>query len=255
MGGIACTPIQRLLQQPGLADARHEEDTSPAKRVEVKALHPPAGDAGASTSAAGRHGADDEKHMSRQDREKATERGNEDETEEVDGTNPGVGESGGKRKECPENGAMPMEKENHETLTERNTSSRKRERDEAVPPQLIPEEENGETGRQKKSNQDLVFLQRGEDQRRQPVQEKPTQRETDDDRIHHDISIDEADGGGDDEIEDQEDDSGEIVMNLDQVSGCQKMKFNIPGISQVKLKPRVAQTERLFAGSDGELFR
>merc|ERR1719180_764892 len=80
--------------------------------------------------------------------------------------------------------------------------------------------------------QDLILLQRGEDQRRQPVQEKPTPRETDDDRIHHDISIDEADGGGDDEIEDQEDDSGEIVMNLDQVSGCQKMKFNIPGISQ-----------------------
>ena len=239
MGGIACTPIQRLLQQPALADARHE-DTSPAKRVEVRALHP-AGDAGASTSAAGRHGAD-EKQSSRQDREKATERGNEDETEEVDRSNPGVGESGGKRKECPENGAMPMEKENHETLSERNTGSRKRERDETVLPQLVTEEENGETKTQKKSNQDLVFPQRGEDQRRQPVQEKPTQRETDDDRIHHDISIDEADGGGDDEIEDQEDDSGEIVMNLDQVSGCQKMKFNIPGISQVKLKPRVTQS-------------
>ena len=51
--------------------------------------------------------------------------------------------------------------------------------------------------------------------------------------LSNDVSIDEADGGG--ELFDDHDDtnSGEIVMNLDQVSGGQKMKFNIPGISQV----------------------
>ena len=254
MGGIACTPIQRLLQ-PGLAEAR-QKDASPAQRVEDRAL-PPAGDSGASTSAAGRHGAD-EKPMSRQDRGKTTERQNEDKIEGVDRINPCVVESGGRNKECPENGAMPMEKENlmqnHETLSERNTSSRKRERDEAVLPQLIPEEENGEVKMLEKINQDLASLHRDEEQRKQPVQERPPPRETDDDRIHHDISIDEADGGQD-EIEDQEDDSGEIVMNLDQVSGCQKMKFNIPGISQVKLKPIILQSDRLFAGSDSEFFR
>ena len=234
MGGIACTPIQRLLQ-PGLTEARQED--SAAQRVEARAL-PLAGDSGASTSAAGRHCAED-KPTSRQDQEKASERRNEDKTEEVDRTNPCLLESGGRNKECSENGTTLMEKllQNRDTLSKRNTSSRKRERDEnlVVLPQLIPEEENGETRMQKKSNQDLVLLHRDEEQRKQAVQEKPAPRDTDDDKIHHDISIDEADGGHD-EVEDQEDNSGEIVMNLDQVSGGQKMKFNIPGISQVLLK-------------------
>lgn len=236
MGGIACTPIQRLLQN-GLTEARQE--ASAPQRVEVRAP-PPAGDAGASTSAAGRHSAD-EKPMSRQDQEKATEMRSDNIREEVNRTNPCLIESGCRNKECSENEAMTMEKrlQNDETLSERSTSNRKRERDEneATLSQLIPEEENGEIRVHKKSNQGLVLLQREEEQKKQPVQEKPPPRETDDDKIHHDISIDEADGGQD-EVEDQEDNSGEIVMNLDQVSGGQKMKFNIPGISQVIKVPR-----------------
>ena len=59
-------------------------------------------------------------------------------------------------------------------------------------------------------------------------------REEEADRRPEEASIDEADGGGEGgEEEDSDTDSGEIVMNLDQVSGGQKMKFNIPGISQV----------------------
>ena len=59
-------------------------------------------------------------------------------------------------------------------------------------------------------------------------------REEESDRRPEEASIDEADGGGEGgEEEDSDTDSGEIVMNLDKVSGGQKMKFNIPGISQV----------------------
>ena len=66
MGGIACTPIQRLLQN-SLTEARQEASA-------------PAGDAGASTSAAGRLSAD-EKPMSRRDQEKATVMRSEDKRE------------------------------------------------------------------------------------------------------------------------------------------------------------------------------
>ena len=87
----------------------------------------------------------------------------------------------------------------------------------------------------KRSNNQEEIQRRDENQTKQLAQDKPPPREIDQALIHHhDISIDEADGAPED-IEDQEDDSGEIVMNLDQVSGGQKMKFNIPGISQVRL--------------------
>ena len=122
MGGIACTPIQRLLQN-GVTEARQEGSVQ--QRVEVRAL-PLTGDAGASTSAAGRHSAD-EKHISRRDQEKTIEIRSEDQTKEVNQPNLCLIESGGRDKECSENGAMSMEKrpQNHETLSERNTIGRK----------------------------------------------------------------------------------------------------------------------------------
>merc|ERR1711974_144496 len=105
-------------------------EASAAQRVEVRAL-PLVGDSGASTSAAGRNGSD-EKPMSGQDKEKASERRSEDKTEEVDRINPCPVESHGRNKEFSENGAKPMEKllQNHETLSGKNTNSKKRERDE-----------------------------------------------------------------------------------------------------------------------------
>ena len=81
MGGIACTPIQRLLQN-GPTEPRQEASAS--QMVQVRAL-PPARDAGASTSAAGRQ-CTDERRMSSQDQEEATEMC-EDKTEEVNHTN------------------------------------------------------------------------------------------------------------------------------------------------------------------------
>ena len=218
MGGIACTPIQRLLQ-PGVAEARQD-----INRVDVMP-QPSMTDAGATTSAAGRP-CDDEKPITKGQDLATKRRSKEGKREGGKETNPCLeGDSMTKEFLVPE-ATMSMEKEiimqNHETMSDINARKRERCKNLRVLPPLVTGEQNG--GKvQKRSNQDRVEEQ---------MKQQPRLREIEDDRVHHDISIDEADGGQE-ELGDQEDDGGEIVMNLDQVSGGQKMKFNIPGISQV----------------------
>ena len=122
MGGIACTPIQRLLQ-PGVAEARQD-----INRVDVMP-QPSMTDAGATTSAAGRP-CDDEKPITEGQDLATKRRSKEGKREGGKETNPCLeGDSMTKEFLVPE-ATMSMEKEiimqNHETMSDIN--ARKRER-------------------------------------------------------------------------------------------------------------------------------
>ena len=233
MGGIACTPIQRLLD-PALAEPR--QVVSPL--VEVRPSTVPS-DAGASTSAAGKTSVQEKLRSEQSQDQGPASFGSSQEGRTIgnQGKNP-VRRDCSKRTTSDEVVSAENTKstQNGQIALQRNENGKRQRGDEnfECKQPSVPREDNIEDRVPKRSNQEET-QRRDENQIKQLAQDKPPPREIDQAIIHHhDISIDEADGAPED-IEDQEDDSGEIVMNLDQVSGGQKMKFNIPGISQVKL--------------------
>ena len=231
MGGIACTPIQRLLD-PALAEPR--QVVSPLVEVRPSTV---LSDAGASTSAAGKTSVQEKSRSEQCQNQGPASFGSSQEGRTVgnQGKNP-VSRDCSNRTTSDEVVSAENTKsvQNGQIALHSNKNGKRPRGDKNIECKQasVPREDNIDDRVPKRSNQEET-QRRDENQIKQ--QDKPPPREIDQAIIHHhDISIDEADGAPED-IDDQEDDSGEIVMNLDQVSGGQKMKFNIPGISQVKL--------------------